>query len=159
MAPIHPDGTAGCSGCWEGKETAAARSTLALQATPLWAGLRQCLLVIIHFTQGGEETPRTGLKGPEGGSERGTLSWLDVCRRLGATTFTHGQSMARSNLFHAEWQGGGRGVQARDQQHALCVVFYNELRHRGPLPPLAALWAPALGLPAGLAGWNGGHRF
>lgn len=56
---------------------------------------------------GGEETPRTGLKGPEGGSERGTLSWLDVCRRLGATTFTHGQGMARSNLIHAEWQGGG----------------------------------------------------
>lgn len=37
------------------------------------------------------------------------------------------------------------------------VVFYNELRYRGPLPPLAALWAPTLGLPAGLAGWNGGQ--
>lgn len=78
------------------------------RSMPLWAGLRQCLLVIIHFAQGrGEETPRTGLKGPEGGSERGTLSWLDVCRRLSATTFTRGQSMARSNLIHAEWQGGG----------------------------------------------------
>lgn len=103
-----------------GGGTAASRSTLAL-----WAGLRQCLLVIIHFTQGGEETPRTGLKGPEGGSERGgTLSWLDVCRRLGATTFTHGQSMGQVELDSCRVAGwGSRGPGERSTACTQCGIL------------------------------------
>lgn len=103
---------------------AASRSTLALQAMPLWAGLRQCLLVIIHFTQGGDETPRMGLKGPEGGSERGTLSWLDVCHRLGATTFTHGQSMGQVELDSCRVAGlGSRDPGERSTAHILCGIL------------------------------------
>lgn len=78
VASIHPDGMAGCGGCWEGKGTnSSAMSTLALQATPLWAGVRQCLLVITHFTRGrGEERRLHGWawKGPEDCPREGTLS-------------------------------------------------------------------------------------
>lgn len=124
VASTHPDGMAGCGGCFGGGgeegNSSAALSTLALQATPLWAGVRQCLLVITHFTRGwgGRRLHGWAWKGPEdkskraGGSFPGWTSAVDV----GAATFTHGQCMARSHLNHAEWRGGwGCGVQARDQ--------------------------------------------
>lgn len=141
-----------------GKGTAGAMFTLALQATPLWAGVRQCLLVITHFTRGvrgrREATPRMGLEGPRRQSKMGSLfpGWTCAVDVGAVTTFTHGQCMARSNLNHAKWQGRGEGERSDHQQHALQVVFYVMLRYCGPLPPSAAEWVPALGLPAGLLG-------
>lgn len=102
---------AGCGGCGEGKGNSSAMSTLALEATPLWAGIRQCLLVITHFTQewgeGGRRLHGWAWKGPEGKSKRGSLfpGWTSAVD-VGAVTFAHGQCMARSNLNHAKWQGG-----------------------------------------------------
>ena len=59
VASIHPDRTAGCGRCWEGKATAVP-NPLTLQATPLWAGVPQCLLVITLHTQGGDSTDGLG---------------------------------------------------------------------------------------------------
>lgn len=111
---IHPNGMAGCGGCREGEGNSSAMFTLALQATPLWAGVRQCLLVITHFTrgwgEGGRRLHRWAWKGPEDSPRGGSLfpGWTPAVD-VGATTFTLGQCMARSNLNHAKWQGRDEG--------------------------------------------------
>lgn len=84
-----------------------AMSTLALQAMPLWPGVRQCLLVRRDFTRGrGDSKDRLGR--PRRRVQEGD-SFLTPAVDVGTATFTHGQCMARSNLNHAEWQGGVEG--------------------------------------------------
>lgn len=63
--------------------SSAAMSMLAFQATPLWAGVRQCLLVITHFTQGwgrvgwaGRRLHGWAWKGPEDKSKRAGALFL-----------------------------------------------------------------------------------
>lgn len=131
----------------------------------------------LHRGRGrGEVTPRTGLGRPRRWvQERETF--FPPAGRLpltcGAVTFTHGQSMARSNLNHAEWRGGGgvegSGRARRHQQHALRV---GRLRYAPLLRPPSSLccvvvcrcrcrrglrcWVSQQGL---LGGMQVGHRF
>lgn len=66
----------------------------------------------LHTGVGGrrEATPQMGLEGPRRQSKRGSLfpGWTPAVD-VGATTFTLGQCMARSNLNHAKWQGRDEG--------------------------------------------------
>lgn len=150
------------AGAGRGRErNSSAMSTLALQATPLWAGVRQCLLVITHFTQGrgrgGDSTDGLG-RAQKTVQERGLFpSWTSAvdargCRYVHAWAM-HGQVELESCRVAGD-EGSRREI--RSTAHALWVVFCVVLRYCGPLPPSAAEWALALGLPVGLAGWNTG---
>lgn len=161
MASIHPDGMAGCGGCGEGgREQQCHVHTRPSGHAPV--GRSPAVSAgdnTLHTGVGGrrEATPRMGLEESRRQSKRRSLfpGWTSAVD-VGAATFTHGQCMARSNLNHAKWQGRGEGERSDHQQHALQVVFYVMLRYCGPLPPSAAEWVPALGLPAGLLGGTRG---
>lgn len=159
------------AGAGRGRKQAVAMSTLALQATPLRAGVRQCLLVVTRFTQGwrwgwgGRRLHGWAWKGPEdrskGGGE-GALSWLDVCGRPGCRSVrawaVHGQVERESCRMAAGSGVRGPGKRSTINSTPLWVVFWVMLRDCGPpfLPPRQSGCRRALGLPAGLAGWNTG---
>lgn len=122
----------------------------------------------LHRGRGrGEVTPRTGLGRPRRWVQEretsfpGWTSAADLwCRYIHAWA-KHGQVELESCRV-AGWGGGveGSGRDVINSTHSVLVV-YVMLRYCGPLPPSAASssssWAPVLGLPARLAGWNAGR--
>lgn len=111
------------------------------------------------------------MEGPEGGSKRGRFFFPAGRLPLtcGAVTFTHGQSMARSNLNHAEWRGGVGGLRGPGETSSiartlcwssrLCSVTaapFLPLRRRRRSRRGLRCWVSQQGL---LGGMRVGHRF